>query len=320
MAYEQFVYFCGMQWIKRIFDFYLKASIHVALSVVSLAYVGFQSLNIIGSPALGVVLFSATVMGYNFIKYGLGGAYFIKVSNKSFLPMQALSFLCGAMGVYGLLSLNTLSYLTLLILLVFTVLYALPVFPSQRNLRAFRGLKIYIVAFVWAAATVILPLTTVGKSLFIGESNGLSPQFTTEGLAFQGQSVQTAAEPFFGMAVLGLFLSHFFLVLALMVPFEIRDYLIDTPALKTLPQRYGIKKAQRIGILWAFLFVLFAWFSLGVFGVAGLSYMPSVFVVLLLFWVLYWSPIKKSVYFTNFWVESIPIFYALSWEITRWIV
>ena len=64
----------------------------MAFAVVSLSYVGAKGLNILWSNALGIVLFSGTVMGYNFIKYGLGGPFYLKVTHKSFMPIQIVSF------------------------------------------------------------------------------------------------------------------------------------------------------------------------------------------------------------------------------------
>ena len=282
-----------MRGMRRFFDFYLKASVHVAFAVVSLSYVGAKGLNILWSNALGVVLFSGTVMGYNFIKYGLGGPFYLKVTHKSFMPMQILSFFCGALGLYGMLYLNALAYLVLLMLVAFTALYGLPVLPAQKNLRAVKGMKIYIVAFVWALATVILPLATVGVKMVL--------------------QISSPSNPFGFIGVLTLFLSHFFLVLALMVPFELRDYLKDTPQLATLPQRHGVKKTKNIGLLWSLLFLggqLFAGAILKwPLQMVGLSLM----ITLLLILGIFSSSKYSSSYFTNFWVEGIPILFALLW-------
>ena len=265
----------------------------MAFAVVSLSYVGAKGLNILWSNALGIVLFSGTVMGYNFIKYGLGGPFYLKVTHKSFMPMQIVSFFCGALGLYGMLYLNPLAYLVLLMLVVFTALYGLPIFPAQKNLRAIKGMKIYIVAIVWALATVVLPLSTLGVKMVLQLTN--------------------SSDPFGFVGVLGLFLSHFFLVLALMVPFELRDYLEDTPQLATLPQRYGVQKTKNIGFLWSLLFLgghLFAgailkW-PLQMVGV-------SLIITLLLIIGVFIPGRHTSTYFTNFWVEGIPILFALLW-------
>ena len=282
-----------MRGLRRFFDFYLKASVHVAFAVVSLSYVGAKGLNILWSNALGVVLFSGTVMGYNFIKYGLGGPFYLKVTHKSFMPMQIVSFFCGALGLYGMLYLNPLAYLVLLMLVVFTVLYGLPIFPAQKNLRAIKGMKIYIVAIVWALATVVLPLSTLGVKIVLQLTN--------------------PSDPFGFVGVLGLFLSHFFLVLALMVPFELRDYLEDTPQLATLPQRYGLQKTKYIGIFWSLLFLgghLFAGAILKwPIQIVGVSLM----ITLLLIIGIFYSGKHLSSYFTDFWVEGIPILFAFLW-------
>ena len=83
-----------------------------------------------------------------------------------------------------------------------TFFYAVP-FIRSKNLRNFSGLKIFVVAFVWAGVTVILP--------------------------FVEAEIDLTAD------VLLTFFQRILIVVALILPFEIRDIPYDGLNLKTLP-------------------------------------------------------------------------------------
>lgn len=310
MAYKQFVYFCGMQIFKIIFDFYLKASVHVALAVVSLAYIGAQSLNIFMSPAVIASLFFGSIVAYNFIKYGVEAKYFIMVSRKSFIPIQILSVIAAIFAVMSLLKLPPISLKLLFVMLLFTSLYALPLGPAKKNLRAIAGLKIYIVAIVWAMATVLMPLSTLGSEELFG--NGVTA-FNQSELWSVLASVNAGLDTFFWMGVFSLFLAHFVMVLILMIPFEIRDRENDQAGLKTIAQQYGIKKSQKFAYVLIILFLMLQLFNALLFKWRLEHIFLQFLVALFLYISVYKSAKPKSFYFTNFWVESIPILYAICW-------
>src|SRR5690606_11722387 len=55
--------------IKRLFDFYLQSSIHVALAVFSLVLMSQHQFGIAYEPAIALFAFFGTIVGYNFVKY-----------------------------------------------------------------------------------------------------------------------------------------------------------------------------------------------------------------------------------------------------------
>ena len=93
---------------------------------------------------------------------------------------------------------------------------------------------------------------------------------------------------------------RFFIVIALLIPFEIYDSKLDAPTLQTLPQRFGVSVAKKIGYVMIGLFLLFDFLnhSLGFinFSIALISALA-----------IYFSSITRNHYYTSFWVESIPI-------------
>ena len=95
-------------------------------------------------------------------------------------------------------------------------------------------------------------------------------------------------------------MQRFFLLSSLLIPFEIWDSANDPLSLYTLPQRLGIPKTKILGygLLIPFL-ILIAWQS----NRQG----SSLVVALLTALSIYFTTVKRSMYYTSFWVESVPI-------------
>ncbi|WP_339628455.1 hypothetical protein [uncultured Maribacter sp.] len=263
-----------MTLIKRIFDFYLDASIHVALAIFSLVHVTALTLNINVPQELYIFIFFGSICCYNFIKYGVEAEKYILVANRYHKNIQFLSFVCLLIAFYQLFFLSERVIVTLFILVAITGLYALPVLPRHKNFRSLSGLKILIVATVWAGTTVILP--AISKLEVI--------------------SWNVKVETF----------QRFMLVLILLVPFEIRDLKYDSAALKTLPQRVGVKGAKLIGWSWAIIFYAATFLKTGL-DVTNVVVKSILFIILLA--VIFRTELNQKKYFSSFWVESIPLFW-----------
>ena len=88
---------------------------------------------------------------------------------------------------------------------------------NGKNLRDIPGIKIYIIAFVWVLISVLLPY-------LLDENQDY------------GQMSQ-------------LFIAEFCFMIAITIPFDVRDIKLDDSSKKTIPQIIGIKKSIRISIL-----------------------------------------------------------------------
>jgi hypothetical protein len=263
-----------MTWIKRIFDFYLDASIHVALAISSLVHITALTLNINVPTALYFFIFFGSICCYNFVKYGVEAEKYILVANRYHKNIQFFSLGCLFVAFYQVFFLSERVLIGLLVLGGITGLYALPVLPKNKNFRSLSGLKILIVATVWAGTTVILPV--------ISENEAISWNVKVETL------------------------QRFLLLLILMIPFEIRDIQYDSPELKTLPQRAGIKGSKWIGVCWAILFFATTFLKHD-FDAASVYAKAVLFIILLV--VLFLTKLNQGKYFSSFWVEAIPIFW-----------
>jgi hypothetical protein len=58
-----------MNWFKDLFELYLKASLHVSISVWSLYKITFFYLNSPQNYCLDWLVFSSSIVAYNLIKY-----------------------------------------------------------------------------------------------------------------------------------------------------------------------------------------------------------------------------------------------------------
>jgi len=265
-----------MKLLQRIFDFYLDASIHVAIAVVSLCEISSIVLKLSTNWVLLGFLFFSTIVCYNFIKYGVEAKKYLIVSNPYHKAIQIFSFLSFLAASYFFYYLNINVWITILVLGFLAALYAVPLLPNAKNLRSLGGMKIFLVALVWTGCTVLLPI--IDYRLLISWDIVL-------------QMAQ-----------------RFLLVLILLLPFEIRDLAYDAPELKTIPQRIGVLRTKVLGYS-----LLLLNFSLEFFKdeLQLQDVILTVVISALLIAVLYHTKRKQKLYFSSFYVESIPIWYLL---------
>ncbi|MEJ1223040.1 hypothetical protein [Sediminicola sp. 1XM1-17] len=263
-----------MKWLKRFFDFYLDASIHVALAVFAMLKVSCLILNIPMDHNLSYFLFFGTIVGYNFVKYGVEAKKYLLVANSYHKNIQLFSFVAFFVAIYHFWFLNYDAWRCIGVLVLLTAMYAIPFLPKARNLRSLGGFKIVVVAIVWAGATVHLPV--------LANSGDLTWDVWVEAI------------------------QRFLFVLVLMVPFEIRDLKYDEPDLRTLPQLIGFIRTKMIGTLGAFLFF---WLLFLKDHISNLDALSKGFGLFMLGLLMLFTQRRQTAYFSSFWVEALPIFW-----------
>lgn len=270
-----------MQIVNQLFKFYINASIHVALSVYAFIRITEMYLDIVPNRNLNYFIFFGTITGYNFVKYFGIAKFHHRSLTKKLKQIQVFSLLCFVFLFYFGFQLSTETLLLYGAFGALTVLYAIPFLSGfQKSLRAISYLKIVIVAFVWAGATVILPVLDAGKGL---DTN----------------------------AVL-IALQRFLIVTVLILPFDIRDIQYDAISLQTIPRKIGIEKTKKLGyILLLFALVL-------EFLISPNSEFKTVFLVLffLMLFSVMRAKVNQSSYYSAFWVESIPVIWWLILALT----
>ncbi|MDC0462933.1 hypothetical protein OAN36_02000 [Flavobacteriaceae bacterium] len=262
-----------MAFIKRFLDFYINSSIHVALAVLSFCFLTAFELDLKLSIYFYISVFCASVSGYNFVKYfGLAKFYYRSLTTK-LKYIQTVSLLSGIGFLYAFFMLRTPSQLLLIFLGFITFLYAIPLgIKTPRNLRSIGGVKIYIIAIVWGGTSVILPLLEAQSILVLDH--------------------------------LLILFQRIFILIVLMLPFEIRDLKLDEAYLSTIPHKIGIKNTKLIGCA-----LLVDSFILEILKhqLNRESCLVLVFTLTVLAVLLVMSTSRRSRYYTSFIVESVPI-------------
>ncbi len=163
---------------------------------------------------------------------------------------------------------------------IVTFFYAIPFLPrklfmdNKYNLRSIGGLKVYIIALVWAVVTVILPL--VNNNHIIGFD-----------------AIITAIQ-------------RYLFIIVLILPFDIRDLQYDSLKLSTIPQKIGIKNTKIIGVMLLLVF-FFLEFLKDELVANQIIYLLIVVFVTILF--IVFSNEERGKYYSAFWVEGLPIFW-----------
>lgn len=268
-----------MSFLKRLIKFYINSSVHVAFSVLALSHLTQLRTEQTADLVFLLTLFCATIFGYNFVKYfGLAKFHYRSLTTK-LKEIQILSAFCFIAFFICFFGLKTEVQYSLFFLGLITFFYAMPLkWISSKSLRKISGLKIYIIAFVWAATTAFLPQLQSGLEL-----NKIQYWWVLERFVF---------------------------IFILMLPFEIRDMNFDDLKLSTIPQRMGqnnTKKLGYLGVLLLFVSLIFA------DDFNEVEFFSSLMTLLLLVFFLIKSSSKKAQYFTAFWVEALPIFWWVLW-------
>lgn len=258
-----------MKNVKQFFNFYIHASMHVGFAAVAFAFLRMHELQLSIDIDLLVFIFLATITGYNFVKYaGLAKLYHRSLTNQ-LKSIQIFSMLVFVGMVYLAFQLRWETIFVLMVLLLINFLYAFPIFSDGRNLRSLSVIKVFLIAFVWSITTVILPSLEARVQL---------------------NSIQ-----------LFQCVQQFLMVMALMIPFEIRDMRFDSTSLQTLPQVFGVEKSKIIGVVFLLSCLLLA------YGINDISFnFTLIFSILLLPLLAFAKPIQPR-YYSSFFVEAIPI-------------
>ncbi|MDO5978061.1 hypothetical protein [Flavivirga spongiicola] len=271
-----------MGFVKQLFNFYLNSSVHVALSVFSLTWITLMEYDIPYDKNILYFVFYASITGYNFVKY-FGIAKFHHRSLTNWLKwIQIFSFFCFLLMCYYVFKLNAKTLICVTGFATMTFLYAIPFLPKrffldkQHNLRSIGGLKIYLIALIWAGVTVLLPL--------INNNYGINTDV-----------ILTAVQ-------------RYLFIIVLMLPFEIRDLRYDSLKLSTIPQKIGVRQTKIMGSILLVLCFFLTFFKSEKNGIQIIILMIIACITLLF---LVFSKIEQGKSYSAFWVEGIPIVWLI---------
>lgn len=263
--------------LKKIIDFYINSSLHVALSAFALVMMTCYFFSIDGSLSVAFFAFFGTVVGYNFVKYDALARLNKKQIKKELKGIVVISFLSSIACFYFFLQLSWVTQISAFVFLGLTLLYTLPFFPNKQNARNWKGVKIYIVGITWVGVTVILPLVE--------------------------------AEIPFSIEVLFIAFQRFLLIFSMVLVFDIVDVRHDDLHLQTVPQKIGVKLTKKLGYLLLLLLLILEFFYTN-----NQHFLPFFFKLLVCGTIavfLFFANENRSRYYASFWLESVPILWWL---------
>jgi len=285
---------------RQTLDFLLFSNLFIALCAVAQGLVTYQLLHIKPDYYILGLLFFSTLALYNFC------ILLAKPTNPHESPFKRVRWIFSHHRI--IISLTLIAVLSALILATFlslqaqillaflgaiSVTYSLPIFTLQDKkfgIRNIPGLKLFLIALVWSASCVLLPILELESS----------------------QSITIPARD-----TLLLIAKRFLFIAAITVPFDIRDLFQDRDSsLKTIPVLVGEKNSYLVcqGLLITYLVLLFLFttsFDRNFFGI--------MLTILLTGWLIFKSNWKRDEYYYFLYLDGTMIVQFLMLLACNWL-
>ena len=261
--------------------FFIYSNIVISLSAGALAGACATKLGNPHNFGIGITVFFATLFIYNIQRVFRHTEVSENFSarhqwiQKHLIILKVFSGIgiVGSIATYFFWLGWNIDFWFLAISAIIGVLYAYQITPKWLALRDIPYIKIYLIASQWALTSVYWPYMRIADSIDFPIALGLSV---------------------------------FTLILAITIPFDIRDIVYDQPTKKTIPQLVGIQKAKWIAImiLGISAFTLYSFEK----EVVHSFLFYSVYIVFA-FLILFSSTQKEEMYFSG-WIDGWIIIYA----------
>ncbi|GGK83733.1 UbiA family prenyltransferase [Rufibacter glacialis] len=220
-----------------ILNFILYSNVFISLCAMALVWETYLLTGIPISLRLGGIVFFATLFVYNadsLLPYKFNQELapsprtkWIQENRLELTFMAVGSAMC-AIFLYWT-AIFDLSFWFLLHLFVVAGLYSVPIVPEGERyipLRDIPFLKVFLIAYVWSAITVQLPLMEVDRDLFSSDN-------------------------------LILFLRRFLFLFSLTLVFDIRDIYKDKLTnTVTFPTHWGVQNTKKLALVALFIYAL----------------------------------------------------------------
>lgn len=269
---------------KRVIDFYIYSSLHVSLcfiafyTVVSL-YASFEP-SILELIAVGC----STLVGYNLAK-------FIHLVRKPFRFKMLILVLTAICAVIGFVAACLLGFYAMMLFSfcgLLTLLYSFQQILGK-SFRQVPILKLITISLTWSLLAVLLPHLIIKNDYFLKVS------------VFNSQ---TGGD--YSILIWDV-IKYMCLVIALCIPFEIRDLKYDDSSLRTLPQIIGINLSKLIGYILLIISGVIEITQYSYRNVTELQIYVTVIVLLITGRAIFFSKGMKNDYYTSLYVEAIPM-------------
>ncbi len=275
---------------KRIQSILVENNLFVGLGVWSLVKLT-GLLHHINVDFFALFSFVSTLLVYSFsILFSAGRVKgFKSLLFSKDLKVSKFIFLMSTLVLpYFLYHLKPIIILGLIPVALVSFLYPVEIVSEAKGsttLREFPYLKIFLIGVSWGLVTVVLPLMNEGVDV--------------DSLVV----IETMVRSFF--------------VVAITIPFDVRDVKTDPPKMKTIPQEFGIAKAKILSYaLLGFNFAYYVWL-----GKAGVEALIFILITLLFTSLLVmFSRSNKPKYYYTIFMESTSLLLFLSFYISEIIL
>lgn len=275
-----------IKYFRKPLDFILFSNIFISLGALAQGLVTYHLLNVAPSYLVLAFLFLSTLVTYNLSiliykpknwqqsKYRRVRWIFRNYRLNLFLTIAATVAL---IPVFFFLSLKVKVLSVLLGIL--SLGYALPIIKyngKKYGLRSIPGLKLFLIAFVWACSSVLIP--------FLNQSEF---NYSTSNIII-------------------LVLKRFLFVVAITIPFDIRDMFQDKVfSLKTIPTLFGERKAYLLCqlMLAVYIILLFLFRNKGF----DADFIALTATVVLTGWLIFKSKWERNEYYYFFYLDGTLI-------------
>ena len=271
-----------MDLLKKLGQFFVYGNVFVSFCVLVLCKSTSIIIGVDSSHLLPFVFFS-TLFVYNFhriVRYNLNKEQSANRDwlNKNRLFIIIITVISLFLSVYYAVSLSFSTFYFLIPASIISLSYPIKIIPlvgQKVSLRELPRAKIFLIALVWSIVSVVL-VTIENKS-------------------------------FYSLDTLLLFVSRFSFVLAITIPFDIRDLKYDDLSLKTIPQIFGEQKAKTIALYCLAFFELISIFHFFVGDFSWQILLALMLTSLLSGILIIKSSQEKNNLFFSFWVEGASI-------------
>ena len=227
--------------IKKLVELIVYSNLWISLAASGLSLNTYLVTNKPINLNVVFLVFFATFSIYNLqrlIKHYFQKKNFSKRHLWIYYNINVLSILVGLSSFTSLyFFFSIFSFIDFIILLPFSaisVLYAVSIFSRKRALRDFPFIKVFLIAITWAVSSVILPIIELKLTI--------------------------------NTQLINLFLFNLLFILAIAIPFDIRDLKLDDLKTKTIPQVIGVNKSVNFSLGLIFICLVFTSLSFCSFG------------------------------------------------------
>ncbi|MEZ5057660.1 MAG: hypothetical protein R2879_11575 [Saprospiraceae bacterium] len=266
-----------MKIIKGILDFLFYGNLWIAFCAVAMVLqteyllegrLYFSNFSLFVFFATSFLYGFHRVMGLKKLSAFLDKGRFVTINYRK-TDIFIIAAIAGVAAIWYFFQLKWHTQLALIVPAIISLGYVFPILGPYGRLRDLNYIKIFLIAITWAFISTTLPF-------------------------YESEST----DHLFGAI---LFTERFLFVLAITIPFDIRDYQIDSHSkVKTIPTSMGVRKSIQLAGVILFLEIVLILFA------TKLGYYPTGFVVGLIvnilstFYFIRLSPkIEHDYYFTG---------------------